>query len=189
MTPQEVINEFEMSGAIQQGHFILSSGLHSPTFLQKMLVFQYPARTERLCRALAKKLAEEFGNIDVVVSPAMGGIIPGYETARWLGARAIFVEKENNVFKLRRGFTISRDAKIVIIEDVVTTGKSVNDCIKALTDHINNIVGIGCLIDRTPDITKFGVPLISLATYNIPTFNVNALPLALKAIPAIKPGS
>jgi orotate phosphoribosyltransferase len=186
---QWIIDEFERSGAIQQGHFILSSGLHSPTFLQKMLVFQYPDRTETLCKALARKLAEEFGNIDVIVSLAIGGIIPGYETARWLSARAIFVEKENDAFKLRRGFTISKYSNVVIIEDVITTGKSVTACIEALNDYKGNIIGIGCLIDRSNNSLKFNVPLISLATYNIPTYDNDTIPPKLAAIPAIKPGS
>jgi orotate phosphoribosyltransferase len=187
---QWVIDEFLLSHAVKQGHFILSSGLHTPTFLQKMLVFQYPERTERLCNALAKKLAEEFGAIDVIVSIATGGIIPGYETARCLGARAIFVEKENdNTFKLRRGFTISKYAKVVILEDIVTTGHSINLCIEALSEYKGNIIGIGCLIDRSNDLLKFGVPFISLATYDIPTYNADALPPELVAIPAIRPGS
>ena len=103
----EALDEFRAAGALLEGHFILSSGLHSPVFLQKMFVFQDPARTERLCRALAAKARERFGPIDIVASPAVGGIVPGYETARWLGAKAIFVERENGVFKLRRGFTIA----------------------------------------------------------------------------------
>jgi orotate phosphoribosyltransferase len=187
---QWVIDEFQKAGAIQHGHFILSSGLHSPIFLQKMLVFQYPDRTEILCKALARKLAEEFGAIDIIVSLAMGGVIPGYETARWLSARAIFVEKEtNNTFKLRRGFTISQYSKVIIFEDVITTGGSINRCIEALSQYKGNIIGIGCLIDRSNASAKWGVPLISLATYDIPTYNEDTLPPELAAIPAIRPSS
>src|SRR5271167_2762378 len=105
LSPEQALEEFRAAGALLEGHFILSSGLHSPVFLQKMFVFQDPARTERLCRALAIKARGAFGKIDIVVSPALGGIGPGYETARWLGAKAIFVEREDGVFKLRRGFT------------------------------------------------------------------------------------
>jgi orotate phosphoribosyltransferase len=107
LTPEQTLAEFRAAGALLEGHFILSSGLHSAVFLQKMFVFQDPARTELLCRALARKVEAAFGKIDVVVSPAVGGIVPGYETARWLGAKAIFVERENGAFKLRRGFVIA----------------------------------------------------------------------------------
>lgn len=187
----DVIREFELSNAIMHGHFILSSGLHSPTFLQKMLVFQHPDKTEKLCKLLARKLGEEFGAIDVVISIATGGIIPGYETARWLGARSIFFEKENGELKLRRGFTISDLAKVVIIEDIITTGSSVNRCIEILQKEYNkNIIGVGCLIDRS-DKGKdmFTVPLISLATYKIPMYNDFDLPSELANIIPIKPGS
>src|ERR1700689_2729994 len=124
LTPSEALDEFRAAGALLTGHFILSSGLHSPVFLQKMFVFQDPARTERLCRALALKAREAFGKIDVVVSPALGGIVPGYETARWLGAKAIFVEREAGVFKLRRGFAIAPGARVVVGGDHINTRPS-----------------------------------------------------------------
>ena len=124
LTAEEALDEFRAAGALLEGHFVLSSGLHSPVFLQKMFVFQDPARTERLCRALAAKAREAFGDIDVVVSPAVGGIVPGYETARWLGAKAVFVERENGVFSLRRGFTIAPGARALLVEDIITTGLS-----------------------------------------------------------------
>ena len=108
MTENEVLDEFRAAGALLQGHFILTSGLRSPVFLQKMFVFQDPKRTERLCKALAEKVEARFGKIDIVVSPAVGGIVPGYETARHLGAKAVFVERENGKFALRRGFEITR---------------------------------------------------------------------------------
>ncbi len=114
MTSEEVLAEFRAAGALLEGHFILSSGLHSPVFLQKMFVFQDPARTERLCRALADKARARFGRIDVVVSPAVGGIVPGYETARHLDAKAIFVERENGQFQLRRGFVIDKGARVLM---------------------------------------------------------------------------
>src|SRR5271154_3001677 len=120
MTPDDVLAEFRAAGALLEGHFILTSGLRSPIFLQKMLVFQDPARTERLCRALAVKARAAFGPIDVVASPALGGIVPGYETARWLGAKAIFVEREGGAFKLRRGFAIEPGARVLMVEDITT---------------------------------------------------------------------
>src|ERR1700761_4552576 len=110
LTPEATLDEFRDAGALLEGHFVLSSGRHSPVFLQKMFVFQDPARTEKLCKALAEKARETFGDIDIVASPALGGIVPGYETARWLGAKAIFVERENGAFVLRRGFTIPTGA-------------------------------------------------------------------------------
>ena len=135
LTADEALDEFRAAGALLEGHFILSSGLHSPVFLQKMFVFQDPARTERLCRALAAKAREAFGPIDVVASPAVGGIVPGYETARWLGAKAIFVERENGAFKLRRGFSIAPRARVLMVEDIITTGLSSRECLEALREH------------------------------------------------------
>src|SRR6202161_4249323 len=118
MSDSEALEEFRAAGALLAGHFILSSGLHSPVFLQKMFVFQDPARTQRLCRALAEKAREAFGAIDVVASPALGGIVPGYETARWLGAKAIFVEREGGVFKFRRGFVIPVGALVLTVDEI-----------------------------------------------------------------------
>src|SRR5947208_16583312 len=115
MTPDETLDEFRAAGALLQGHFILSSGRHSSVFLQKMFVFQDPARTEKLCRALASKARERFGRIDIVASPALGGIVPGYETARWLGAKAIFVGREGGSFKLLWGFSIPAGARGLIV--------------------------------------------------------------------------
>src|SRR5512147_1261948 len=135
MTPDQVLDEFRAAGALLEGHFILSSGLHSPVFFQKNAVFQDPPRTERLCRALAEKARAAFGNIDVVVSPAVGAIIPGYETARHLGARAMFVEREQGRFQLRRGFTIAPTDRVLMVEDVVTTGLSSRECLDAIRGH------------------------------------------------------
>jgi orotate phosphoribosyltransferase len=116
LSSDETLAEFRAAGALLEGHFILSSGLRSPIFLQKMFVFQDPVRTERLCRALASKARAAFGAIDIVASPALGGVVPGYETARWLGAKAIFVEREDGVFKLRRGFAIPEGARVLMVE-------------------------------------------------------------------------
>src|SRR5271163_2968896 len=141
MTEFEALEEFRAAGALLEGHFILSSGLHSPVFLQKMFVFQDPARTERLCRALAVKARGAFGKIDVVVSPALGGIVPGYETARWLGAKAIFVEREGGAFRLRRGFSIAPGARVLMVEDIITTGLSSRETLAALAEHPGTVVG------------------------------------------------
>jgi orotate phosphoribosyltransferase len=189
MTEDEVLAEFRAAGALLEGHFILSSGLRSPVFLQKMFIFQDPIRTERLCRALAKKIEERFGKIDVVVSPALGGIVPGYETARHLGAKAIFVEREEGRFQLRRGFTIPEDAKVLIVEDIITTGLSSRECIESISALTKNLVGEACLIDRSGGKADLGIPYVALATLDIPTYPADQLPPELAAIPAIKPGS
>ncbi|MBB3772952.1 orotate phosphoribosyltransferase [Angulomicrobium tetraedrale] len=189
MTQDEVVAEFRSAGALMEGHFILSSGLRSPVFLQKMFIFQDPVRTERLCKALAQKAEAAFGKIDVVVSPAIGGIVPGYETARHLGAKAIFVEREDGKFQLRRGFTIAPDARVLMVEDIVTTGLSSRECLAAIAEHSSNVVGAACLIDRSNGKANLGVPFISLAKLDIPAYPADALPPELAALPAIKPGS
>jgi orotate phosphoribosyltransferase len=189
MTTEQVLDEFRAAGALLQGHFILSSGLRSPTFLQKMFIFQDPKRTEVLCRALAEKIEAAFGKIDIVVSPAVGGIVPGYETARHLGAKAIFVEREEGRFQLRRGFTIEDKARVLLVEDIVTTGLSSRECIEAIRAFPGEIVGAACLIDRSSGKAELGVPLISLAALDIPTYAPDALPPELAAIPPVKPGS
>ncbi len=189
MTSDETLAEFRAAGALLEGHFILSSGRHSPVFLQKMFVFQDPARTEKLCRALAEKAREEFGRIDIVASPALGGIVPGYETARWLGAKAIFVEREGGVFVLRRGFTIPEGARVLMVEDIITTGLSSRECLAALNAYPGEIVGAACLIDRSGGKADIGYPRVSLCTLDIPDYPADALPPDLAAIPAVKPGS
>ena len=167
LTADQALDEFRAAGALLTGHFILSSGLHSPVFLQKMFVFQDPARTERLCRALAEKARQAFGAIDIVASPALGGIVPGYETARWLGAKAIFVEREDGVFKLRRGFAIPPGARVLVVEDIITPGLSSRATIAALAEHPGEIVGAACLIDRSGGKADIGVKRVALATLKI----------------------
>jgi orotate phosphoribosyltransferase len=189
MTPEQALDEFRDAGALLEGHFILSSGLHSPIFLQKMFVFMDPARTERLCRALAELVRKSFGPVDYVVSPAVGGIVPGYETARQLGSKAIFVERENGAFTLRRGFAIPQGARVVMVEDIVTTGLSSRECLAALKEHPGELLGAACLINRSGGKADLGVPLISLVDLDIPAYAPDALPPELAAIPAVKPGS
>lgn len=189
MTQDEVLEQFRAAGALLEGHFVLSSGLHSPVFLQKMFVFQDPARTEILCKALALKIEAAFGKVDYVVSPAVGGIVPGYETARHLKAKALFVEREEGVFKLRRGFEIPAGAKTVMVEDIVTTGLSSRECLAAIAEHPGKVLGAACLIDRSGGNADLGVKLVALATLNIPTYPADRLPPELAAVPATKPGS
>lgn len=188
MTQDEVLDEFRAAGALLEGHFILSSGLHSPVFFQKNIVFQDPARTERLCKALAQKAQAAFGKIDVVVSPAVGAIIPGYETARQLGARAMFVEREGGQFQLRRGFAIGPRDRVLMVEDVVTTGLSSRECLDSIKG-LGELVGAACLIDRSNGKADIGVRLVSLAAVEAPSYPADKLPPELAALPAVKPGS
>jgi len=189
MTEEDVLAEFRAAGALLEGHFILSSGLHSPLFLQKMLVFQDPVRTERLCRALAERISERFGAVDLIVSPAMGGVIPGYETARALGCRAIFVEREGGAFRLRRNFEIDPGERVVMVEDMVTTGLSSRECIAAIRAHPGELLGAACLIDRSGGRADIGIPLVSLARMDVPAYPADQLPPELAALPAVEPGS
>lgn len=189
MTQDEVLAEFRDADALLEGHFILSSGLRSPVFLQKMRVFQDPVRTARLCVALAERITAQFGQVDMIVSPAMGGIIPGYETARALGCIAVFVEREGGEFQLRRNFEIPPGARVVMVEDLVTTGLSSRECIAAIRQHPGELLGAACLIDRSNGRADIGVPLVSLCTLDIPAYPADALPPELAAIPAVKPGS
>ena len=138
---------------------------------------------------MAAKARAAFGDIDVVVSPALGGIVPGYETARWLGAKAIFVEREAGEFKLRRGFAIAPGARVMMVEDIITTGLSSRECLAAIAEHPGIVVGAACLVDRSGGKADIGVSRIALATLDIPAYPPDALPPALAALPAIKPGS
>jgi orotate phosphoribosyltransferase len=189
MTRDDVIAEFRAAGALLEGHFILSSGRRSPIFLQKMFVFMDPARTERLCRALADKVRERFGSIDIVVSPAVGGIVPGYETARQLGAKAVFVEREEGQFRLRRGFAIPKGARVLVVEDIITTGLSVREAIQAVRNEPGEIVGAAVLVDRSNGTADVGVPLVALAGWHVPDYAPDDLPESLACLPAVKPGS
>jgi orotate phosphoribosyltransferase len=189
VTDEEILAEFRDAGALLQGHFILSSGRHSPVFLQKMRIFEDPRRTERICGALGKAIRESFGEVDLVVSPAIGGIIPGYETARALGCKAIFVEREEGEFQLRRGFEIADGARMVVVEDITTTGLSLRECIDAIRPYPGNLLGAACIIDRSGGSTDVGVPLVTLCRLDIPTYDANDLPDELARMPAVKPGS
>lgn len=189
MTEEEVLAEFRAAGALLEGHFILSSGLHSPVFLQKMRVFEDPPRTERLCRALAELVRERFGAVDLVVSLAIGGIVPGYEMARALGCKAIFVERDGDEFALRRGFGIPAGARVLLVEDIISTGGSLRECLAVVRRYPGEILGAACLIDRSGGRADIGAPLLALARVDFPAFPADALPPELAATPAEKPGS
>jgi orotate phosphoribosyltransferase len=187
---EEVLTIFRECGAILEGHFILSSGLRSPVFLQKARVFMYPDKAERLCRALAEKIRTAgYGGVSKVVSPAVGGIIPGYETARHLGLPAIYTERVEGQFELRRGFEIARGERVIVVEDIVSTGLSIRECIDCLRRIGADVVAAACLIDRSAGEADIGVPLVSLTQYKVPAYAVDALPPDLAALPAVKPGS
>ena len=190
MTKDDVLDIFRECGAMLEGHFILSSGLRSPVFLQKARVFQYPAQTEKLCKALADKIrAEGFGDVTKVVSPAIGGIIPGYETARQLGLPALYTERVDGQFELRRGFEIAASDKVIVVEDIVSTGLSIRECVAALRAIGANVVAAACLIDRSAGEADIGVPLVSLIQFKVPAYPADQLPPELAALPAVKPGS
>ena len=189
MTSDDVLAEFRDAGALREGHFVLSSGLHSPVFLQKNLVFMDARRCERLCKALAEKITAERGPVDVAVSPAVGGIIPGYETARHLGVPSIYVEREGGGFKFRRGFHLEPGQRVVMVEDIVTTGLSSRECIAAIQEAGGNVVGAACIVDRSGGEADVGVPLVALASLKVPAYPADALPADLAAIPIEDPGS
>ncbi len=189
MNTEAVMDEFRAAGALREGHFVLSSGLHSGVFLQKNLVFMHPERAERLCKALAERITAEFGQVDVVVSPAVGGIIPGYETARWLKVPSLYVEREGGVFKLRRGFHLEPGAKVAMVEDIVTTGLSSRECIAAIQATGAEVVCAACIVDRSGGEADVGVPLIALARHKVPAYPADQLPPELAAIPVEEPGS
>ena len=189
MKTEEVLNIFRQCGAILEGHFILSSGLRSPIFLQKARVFMQAEQTEILCKALAQKIVDAgLGKIDYVVGPAIGGIIPAFETSRHLGVPNIWVEREQGEFRLRR-FEIEKDARVVIIEDIVSTGLSIRETVEALKKINANVLAAGCLVDRSAGKSDVGVPLIALAEYEVPAYEADNLPEELAAIAPVKPGS
>lgn len=189
ISTDEVLAIFREAGAVMEGHFVLTSGLHSPVFLQKARVFMHADKTERLCRALAGRIREQVpGRIDYVVGPAIGGLIPAYETSRHLGVPAVWVEREQGVFRLRR-FVIEPGARVVIVEDIVTTGLSIRETLECLRELGAEVVAAACIIDRSAGRTDVGVPLVALAEYAVPAYPADALPPDLAKIPAMKPGS
>ena len=190
MTEDEVLAEFRAADALLEGHFILSSGLRSPRYLQCARLLMDPARAERIARALAARLPEETRNaIDIVISPAMGGVIIGHEMGRALGRPAVFVERPEGKFELRRGFRLDPGAKVLMVEDVVTTGLSSREAIKAIEEAGGKVIAAASIVDRSGGSADLGVPYTSLIRIDVPTYEADALPPELAAIPAIKPGS
>lgn len=190
LTHDQILDEFRQAGALLEGHFLLSSGLHSSRYLQCARVLMDPKRAARLCAHLAERVGDLIKQpIELVASPAMGGVIVGYEMGRQLGVTAIFFERVNGKLALRRGFTIHKGARVLMVEDIVTTGLSSRECIAGIAEEGGVTVGAACLIDRSGGKAELGVPLAALAQIDIPVYAPNALPPELAAIPTIKPGS
>ena len=194
MTDDEILAEFRAADALLEGHFILSSGLRSPRYLQCARVLMDAKRAERLARALAAKLvatlsAEIASTIDAVVSPAMGGVIIGHEMGRALGRPAMFVERPDGEFELRRGFALTPGTRVLMVEDVVTTGLSSKQAIRAIEAAGGKVVAAASLVDRSAGNADLGVPFVPLIRIDVPTYSAEDLPPELAAIPAIKPGS
>ncbi|WP_310468717.1 orotate phosphoribosyltransferase [Sphingomonas sp.] len=190
MTDDEILDEFRGADALLEGHFILSSGLRSPRYLQCARVLMDPRRASRLAEALAVKLPTDLRDkTDVGVSPAMGGVIIGHEMGRALGTPALFVERPQGVFELRRGFALAAGARVLMVEDVVTTGLSSREAIAAIGRAGGEVIGAAALVDRSNGSVDLGVPFTALIRIDVPTYEESALPPELAAIPAIKPGS
>lgn len=178
---------FRETGAVLDGHFLLSSGQHSPTYWEKFRVLQYPAQTQKLCRMIARHFAGQ--PIDLVAGPTVGGIILAYEVARQLGLRAIYAEREDKKRVFRRGLSIQQGEKVLVIDDVLTTGHSVQDVIDAVTNLGGVVAGVGVLLDRSVEPVDFGAPFFSCHTTEVPVYPPDRCPLCARGLPLIKPGS
>ncbi len=187
LTEEETIEILKKTNSLLEGHFILSSGLRSEKYLQCAQLMMYPDLAEKVCKSLAEKIKKSNIEFDLVVSPAIGGVLVGYQVSKFLNVPNIFVERVNNVFNLRRGFEC-KNKKVMIIEDVITTGKSSLECSKCLQDLGAKISGYACIIDRSGGNSQIG-EIISQINFNIPVFSEEKLPEHLKQIKAIKPGS
>ncbi len=178
------------TNALLEGHFILSSGLHSPMYVQCAKLLSHPSLASKICVSLSKKIKKEIKNFDLILSPAMGGIIVGYEIGRLLNKETIFCERVSGKFSLRRGFNIKKNSKVLIVEDVITTGKSSLECVKLIKKYNAKIVGFACIIDRSDKKNlKIKKKIISQVKIKIPTFKKKNLPISLKNLPISVPGS
>ena len=186
---EESLRILKETNALLEGHFILSSGLHSPQYVQCAQLMSKPSEAFKICSSLSEKIKKEFKEFDIILSPAMGGIIVGYEIGRILNKETIFSERVNGEFKLRRDFTVNKNQKVLIIEDVITTGKSSLECSKIVEDNNAIIVGYACLIDRSNGKSAIKEKIVSQVKIDIPTFTEKNLPKNLLALKAVKPGS
>ena len=185
----ESLKILKETNALLEGHFILSSGLHSDRYVQCAKLLSHPKEAQIICESLSKKIQKKFNKIDVILSPAIGGIVIGYEIGRQLNKKTIFAERVNGKLELRRGFEISKNDNVLIVEDVITTGKSALECSKILEKTKSNLVGFACIIDRSNDRSLIKNNIISQIKLEINTFNKNDIPEKLKNINPIKPGS
>jgi len=186
---KESLKILKETNALIEGHFILSSGLHSEKYVQCAKLLSHPHKAEKLCLSLSEKIKESFPQIDLILSPAMGGIIIGYEIAKILKIESIFAERVDGIFKLRRGFEIKKNQKVLIIEDVITTGKSSLECAEIITKCSANLIGYGCIIDRSNGKSLIKKNIVSQVQINIPTYTSDKIPKHLSKIDPIKPGS
>jgi orotate phosphoribosyltransferase len=190
MTEDEILAEFRAADALLEGHFVLSSGLHSPRYLQCARVLMDPARAARLARAIAASLPLEIrSKAEIVVSPAMGGIIIGHEIGRSLGLEAIFLERPTGTFELRRGFRLEPGQKVLLVEDVVTTGLSSREAMRAVEAAGGEVIAAASLVDRSNGLADLGVPFFPLIRLDVPVYEPENLPAALASLPVEKPGS
>jgi orotate phosphoribosyltransferase len=190
MTEDEILSEFRSVEALLEGHFLLSSGRHSAHYLQCARVLMNPERAGRIAMAIVQKIPREIRNeVQAVISPAMGGLIIGHEMGRALGVDAMFVERPEGVFGLRRGFRLERGTKVLMMEDVVTTGLSSREAIKAIQDAGGEVIAAGAVVDRSAGSADLGVPFFPLIELNFPTYAPDELPPELAATAAVKPGS
>ena len=186
---EESLKILKETNALLEGHFILSSGLHSPQYVQCAQLMSKPSEAFKICSSLSEKIKKDFKEFDLILSPAMGGIIVGYEIGRILNKETIFSERVNGEFKLRRDFTINKNQKVLIIEDVITTGKSSLECSKIVENNNATIVGYACLIDRSSGKSAIKEKIVSQVKINIPTYTEKNLPKNLLTLKAVKPGS
>jgi orotate phosphoribosyltransferase len=187
MTREELLDLFHRSGALHDGHFRLSSGLHSAGYLQCALVLQYPEHAEALGRAIADRTRDV--RPTVVLSPALGGVIIGHEVGRALGVRAIFAERLDGTLMLRRGFTIAEHDRVLVVEDVLTTGGSTRETMQVARAAGGQVVGVGSIVDRSGGTARFDVPFAALLEMSLPTYEPDQCPLCAKGLPVVKPGS
>lgn len=187
MDSTEVLDRFTQSGALLEGHFRLSSGLHSGRYLQSALVLQYPEFASELGEALAERARHL--QPTVVMSPALGGIVIGQEVARALGVRAIFAERQDGSLRLRRGFTLAPSDRVLVVEDVITTGGSTRETVDVAIEHGASVVGAAAIIDRGSDPSRLDIPLFSLVQLDVPAYQPEACPMCAEGKPVVKPGS
>ena len=190
LSHKKSLNILKKTNAILDGHFVLSSGLHSPKYIQCARLLSFPKKAEKICKSLAYKIKKNFKKIDLILAPALGGIIVGYEIGKLLNKETIFCERVKGKFTLRRGFDIKKGSKVLIVEDVITTGKSSMECVKLIKKAKASLVGFASIIDRSSKKSlKINKKIISHLKINVPTFKISQLPKNLKTIPISKPGS